>query len=488
MLTQAGLFSAVTSAFLIDAQKNLQQDYTQLSAALLQILVYKINNSSFSSADFPLPTWNGPSPTMVNVQCLLYTSLAASLLAAFGAMLGKQWLNRYSRVDNHGSLMDRCRHRQQKYEGMMKWHFDWLMESLPLMLQAALLLLGIALSLYLWTIFTRVGAIMVFCTSLGVLFYVTIIVCGTLWYNCPFQTPTSILVHALIEYDAEYSKYIPAMSKMLRLATAAFFSMISAVAGRIKCRRHEDVEAADPNGEVQDHVERQNDPKLLFTDEEDIKWKEHIADAACFFWISETSTDADVMIATTRFIPEIEWHSGITTTPSLDKLLHDYNSCFDPTRQSDQLIAETREKVCVTSKAIVHLYAQKRYVDDVSLPDIPWCQLRQNNSILGVEMHYTFFVFWSLQTKGSFFFNKRRTDVSVQHWNWMAHILVFMLQWDKSSRANSCVNHFVREVFESNPSRSLLTDCFLMIGLNVDLPVHINDLIVIDKTCVYPFS
>jgi hypothetical protein len=58
---KAGLFSAVASAFLIDAQKNLQPDYAQVSAALLQIIVYKINNSTFSSTDFPLPTWDGPS-------------------------------------------------------------------------------------------------------------------------------------------------------------------------------------------------------------------------------------------------------------------------------------------------------------------------------------------------------------------------------------------------------------------------------------------
>ena len=43
-----------------------------------------------------LPSWNGPDPTIVHVEAILYASLAASLLAAFVAMLGKQWLSRYT--------------------------------------------------------------------------------------------------------------------------------------------------------------------------------------------------------------------------------------------------------------------------------------------------------------------------------------------------------------------------------------------------------
>jgi Family of unknown function (DUF6535) len=188
-----------------------------------------MNNSTFSSADFPLPTWDGPSSTTVHVQCLLYTSLVASLIAAFGAMLGKQWINRYSRVDNRGSLEDRSRDRQRKFDGMMKWRFNWIMESLPLMLQAALLLLGVALSLYLWTIFTQVGAVLIFFTSLGVFFYVTIIVCGTIWYDCPFQTPAFIIIHAVFEYNDNHSRYMHRMYNRLRSVVKKCSSMIAEV-------------------------------------------------------------------------------------------------------------------------------------------------------------------------------------------------------------------------------------------------------------------
>ena len=95
------------------------------------------------SSDSP---WIIPDPNLIRVQTILFSSLAVSLLAAFVAMLGKQWLNRYSQVDMHRSLIHRSRDRQRKINGMTKWHFNLVMEFLPLMLQFALLLLSYALS------------------------------------------------------------------------------------------------------------------------------------------------------------------------------------------------------------------------------------------------------------------------------------------------------------------------------------------------------
>ena len=63
-----------------------------------------------------------------------------SLLAAFVAMLGKQWLNRYLRRAG-GSMIERCGDRQRKCDGLQIWLFRLFIESLPVMLQIALLLL-----------------------------------------------------------------------------------------------------------------------------------------------------------------------------------------------------------------------------------------------------------------------------------------------------------------------------------------------------------
>ena len=138
-----------------------------------------------------LPEWEGPDATVVHVQAILYSSLAASLLSAFVAMLGKQWLSRYARVEMRGSVVDRSRHRQRKMNGMDTWHFDLVMECLPLMLQAALLLLGYALSNYLFFINKTVASVLIGFTTAGLLFYLLIVSAATLSYTCPFQTPLS---------------------------------------------------------------------------------------------------------------------------------------------------------------------------------------------------------------------------------------------------------------------------------------------------------
>jgi hypothetical protein len=59
------------------------------------------------------------------------------------------------------------------------------------MLQVALLLLGCALSRYLWEISRIIASVVIGVTSFGLLFYLFILAVGTAWESCPYQTPGS---------------------------------------------------------------------------------------------------------------------------------------------------------------------------------------------------------------------------------------------------------------------------------------------------------
>ncbi|KAJ7636761.1 hypothetical protein FB45DRAFT_696717, partial [Roridomyces roridus] len=84
---------------------------------------------------------------------LLYVSLSATLLAALLAVLGKQWLMYYSLAgESRGTIAERGRERQRKHDGLRRWKFEAIMQMFPLMLQFALLIFGVALSIYLWTV------------------------------------------------------------------------------------------------------------------------------------------------------------------------------------------------------------------------------------------------------------------------------------------------------------------------------------------------
>ena len=150
-----------------------------------------MDNTTFGGDIPTVPQWTGPPHTSVQVQAMLFASLAASLFSAFLAMLGKQWLNRYESIDVRGPAIDRHRNRQLKLDGIVTWYFNPVMESLPLMLQGALVLLGCALSRYLWEINTSVALVILCVTSFGLVFYLFIVVAGVAYTSCPYQTPAA---------------------------------------------------------------------------------------------------------------------------------------------------------------------------------------------------------------------------------------------------------------------------------------------------------
>ena len=85
-----------------------------------------------------------------------------------------------------GTAIERSQNRQRKLDGVVTWYFDHVMESLPLMLQAALLLLGCALSRYLWGINLTVASVVLSVTLVGITFYAFIIVAGADSESCPY--------------------------------------------------------------------------------------------------------------------------------------------------------------------------------------------------------------------------------------------------------------------------------------------------------------
>jgi hypothetical protein len=230
---QAGLFSAVASAFIIEVNSELKPDPNDETVALLRVLIYKIDNTTFGDDAPTIPQWTGPPRTIVHVQAILFASLAASLFSAFLAMLGKQWLNRYASIDMRGPAIERSQNRQRKLDGIITWYFDYVMEALPLMLQVALLLLGCALSRYLWEINITVASVILTATSSGMIFYILIVVAGAASESCPYQTPGArifrhILLPTLRSVVSKFPIFISSISqnaRCCRLPTAWWSSL-----------------------------------------------------------------------------------------------------------------------------------------------------------------------------------------------------------------------------------------------------------------------
>ncbi|KAG1763874.1 hypothetical protein EDD22DRAFT_802050, partial [Suillus occidentalis] len=148
VLVFSGLFSAVSTTFIVAMESNLSPDPNDTTHALLTQLV-QIGLGNFTAAGStpvaPASTWS-PSTINIRIQSIAYASLSFSLLAAFGAVLGKQWLGYYkSHRYGRGSQEERAKRRQEKFDGIVAWYFDAVVQSFPVLLQISLLLFGIAL-------------------------------------------------------------------------------------------------------------------------------------------------------------------------------------------------------------------------------------------------------------------------------------------------------------------------------------------------------
>ena len=88
-------------------------------------------------------------------------------------------------------MIERCGDRQRKCDGLEIWPLHFFVESLPIMLQVALLFLAPGLFRYIWSINPSVACTLLSLTDLGVVVYIAIVITGTSSYARPFQIPIS---------------------------------------------------------------------------------------------------------------------------------------------------------------------------------------------------------------------------------------------------------------------------------------------------------
>ncbi|KAG2151279.1 uncharacterized protein EDB93DRAFT_310138, partial [Suillus bovinus] len=174
ILLFSGIFSTVSSAFIVAMESNLSPDPSDTTNALLKQLVQiglgNLTAADSTPADPPSP-WS-PSAAAVRIQMIAYASLSMSLLAAFGAVLGKQWLGYYrSHKYGRGSLEDQGRRRQEKFDGLVTWHFDAVVQFFTVLLQISLLLFEIALSAQMWYEQPSIACVIIAAMVSGFLFY-----------------------------------------------------------------------------------------------------------------------------------------------------------------------------------------------------------------------------------------------------------------------------------------------------------------------------
>lgn len=138
--SQAGLFSAVSSAFVVDLNSKLEPDPGD---DILRSILLALNHTAIPGPgehpDGPKghmgpPGPGGPDMISFTIAAMaIYLSLLTSLLTALLAILLKQGLNLHL-VFARGSVIGRCADRQRRYDGFQKWSFVCFDQLLPILL------------------------------------------------------------------------------------------------------------------------------------------------------------------------------------------------------------------------------------------------------------------------------------------------------------------------------------------------------------------
>jgi hypothetical protein len=320
----------------------------------------------------------------------MYASLLISLLAAFVAMLGKQWLNRYLR-NSGGSMIERCGDRQRKCDGLEKWPLHFFVESLPMMLQAALLLLACGLCRYMWSINTSVARTLIGFTGLGVVFYVAIVIAGMSSYACPFQTPVSTALHgSWKKARCEIVSFISGTRRMWNrrvrrgiISPVVRFKRVFSRTRRMWSRtvrsllrrqsppmipledvhvqQSESVSTPDnaPQPESSSTLDRgpQAEPWMRPM-ELDIVRRTNTSDARCVSWILRNITDPEALDAAIRLAGVIRWFDdGTNVDLPYGLIVATFEACFDSTRT---LYPGSRDRAYYSARAITWIHALAR--------------------------------------------------------------------------------------------------------------------------------
>jgi len=401
----------------------------------------------------------------------MYASLLISLLAAFIAMLGKQWLNRYL-WNSGGSTIERCGDRQRKCDGLEKWPLRPFVESLPVMLQVALLLLACGLCRHMWSISTPVAYTLVTLTGLGVLFYLAIVIAGTSSYACPFQTPVSI---ALRSSWKKVRCGISSPTIHPKRALSRIRRMWNRGVQRLLRRRSLPVIPLE-NVRVQ-----QSEPWLKLKDLVIIH-KTNTSDARCVSWILINITDPEALDAAARLAGVIRWFvDGSNVKPSYDMIVSAFEACFDST---GNLYPQSRDKAYYSGRAMMWIHTLAMCKSEDFARTFPLPTTRYTTSALDPDLEHLLLVNEAQQPADRFLWLLRiHQGITPSHSQWISNILLHLSWANRNPLDFVFIQDYLPSTNETPIPLNVILNRLLAWCIFLGSPVEEEALKVQDKSC-----
>jgi len=480
------LFSAVATAFIVQIIPQVRPDPADLTNALLLRILEQ--NTTFGGTD-PLAPISSVPASIIRAQAILFASLSVTLFVAFIAVLGKQWILYYTRVTSLGNIVDQGKERQAKLMGLQKWGLHLIMESLPVMLQFALLLFGIALTVYLWGLDTSTAEVVLAVTSMGFAFYTCIVVAATIRRDCPFQTPLSVLLPKFRPWLKELRVLARLWLKRWSRRTAASFLLrIKRMAEHRYLKNFSErvfrivTNATTTTNPTYEETFNISNPTLWRHDPLFSSPVPNDITASAGFWLLENSTDFSAASAVAAVFSEFQWPSHRDSTAALVQFRDAYKECL----QSPSFEKPTRLRAIQLAAAYYVLYhtqliwnTSKSFEVEVGRlpPDLP----------LDLFVHLPSDK-WDGDDVFEYLLRSADRPEPVTSKRFLSYIAPYWFCGDSDSAVKFRPSRLERlpdliEVLEQSDALNpaTLTDCVLCVGAAMDFPLHPEDLIRVDK-------
>ncbi|KAG8962849.1 hypothetical protein FRC03_003692 [Tulasnella sp. 419] len=195
LLLFATLFSAINTSFIIETYKRLQPDAIESTNSLLKLMLQHRNDDQ--KIDLEDQHWTPPFAA-VRTNTMLFASLTSSVLAAFGAILGKEMLAEYKSAGALNTIPEQGRQRQKKFDALVRYRFRLLMQVLPIMLQLSLALFLLGVIDFLLPMSRAVATVIFVPASFGFILYIVSLVVAIKREDAPFQTSVSKSCRSLL--------------------------------------------------------------------------------------------------------------------------------------------------------------------------------------------------------------------------------------------------------------------------------------------------
>ena len=441
-----------------------QPNPSDLTNVLLLRLLQQ--NDSFGGSD-PLAPVSNVSSSVVRAQSILFASLAVTLLAAFITILGRQWVLHYKETSYWGITADEDTGYQVKYVGLRRRGLHFIMESLPFLLQLALLLFGIGLTVYLWDLDLPSAEVILAVTCIECVFYTCTTVIATVRRDYPFQTPVSILLSEILRRTKKIRfKQLLALLRRRTVGLIRRETIPHEVAGDIYNERHH-VKLSNPAFWRQDPLFPSPIPKDPL--------------ASVGAWLLENPTNmTDIIAAATAVAAEfsnLQWLSLPPSPEPLDRLYAVYMDCFD----APKLDIPTRLKALQSAAAYYVLYhsrliwdaSKSRWVEEEKLP----CYLPSDLLLLHKDSGE-----WHGRDLFEYLLHIEDRSAPGTSLRFLSYIAPYWFCGDSDSAIKSRSSRLPTLAALINVLYwDTLTNCVLCVGAAMDFPLHPEDLIRVDK-------